>query len=203
MKDFGDIFDRIRIRPDKEEALRNRVPECAWPGCERPGPHPAPKGRDHEGEYYNFCTEHVRRYNKSYNYFKGMSDDEMREWLEMNATGHRPTWRLGENAHAFRASGQRPGAGGFRHQAMWEDMHELFGQRAERARPKRTLPGNLVKALDRLGLDETADAAAIKARYKELVKRLHPDANGGSRATEETLRAVIDAYQMLRKAGLV
>ena len=63
--------------------------------------------------------------------------------------------------------------------------------------------GNLVAALDRLGLDETADAAAIKARYKELVKRLHPDANGGSRATEETLRAVIDAYQMLRKAGLV
>jgi len=59
------------------------------------------------------------------------------------------------------------------------------------------------KALDTLGLEPGADKAAVKARYKELVKRLHPDANGGDRSREEQLRAIINAYNYLRTTGLV
>jgi DnaJ-class molecular chaperone len=58
------------------------------------------------------------------------------------------------------------------------------------------------KALDTLGLDASADSAAIRARYKELVKRLHPDANGGDRSREEKLREIIQAYKHLRTARL-
>jgi len=57
------------------------------------------------------------------------------------------------------------------------------------------------KSLTELGLDETATSTDIKARYKLLVKRLHPDANGGDRGTEDKLRAVIQAYNYLRQAG--
>ena len=58
------------------------------------------------------------------------------------------------------------------------------------------------QALDVLGLDETADAAAIKAQYKALVKRFHPDANGGDRGFEERLRDIIKAHDMLKAAGM-
>ncbi len=57
------------------------------------------------------------------------------------------------------------------------------------------------QALDTLGLDGTASLNEIKARYKELVKRHHPDANGGDRSAEERLRKVIQAYDYLRKSG--
>ena len=59
-----------------------------------------------------------------------------------------------------------------------------------------------LKALDVLGLDENADTAAIKAQYKVLVKRFHPDANGGDRSFEERLRDIIRAHDTLRAAGL-
>ena len=58
------------------------------------------------------------------------------------------------------------------------------------------------RALDVLGLDETADAAAIKAQYKTLVKRFHPDAHGGDRSFEERLRDIIKAHDTLKTAGL-
>ena len=57
------------------------------------------------------------------------------------------------------------------------------------------------KAFDTLGLEIDATAEALKARYKELVKRLHPDANGGDRGSEDRLRQIIQAYQYLRSAG--
>ena len=43
--------------------------------------------------------------------------------------------------------------------------------------------------------------AEIKARFKVLVKRHHPDSHGGDRSYEDRLRAVIQAYNYLRAAG--
>ena len=60
-----------------------------------------------------------------------------------------------------------------------------------------------MKALTTMGLDDTADSAAIKARYKELVKRFHPDANGGDRSREGTLQEILKAYQQLKSVGMV
>jgi DnaJ-class molecular chaperone len=75
-----------------------------------------------------------------------------------------------------------------------------------RASPEASRPRYGVaamKALTTLDLDDSADAEAIKARYKELVKRLHPDANGGDRSREDKLREIIQAYNYLRSAKLV
>jgi len=205
MKLDSKYFDRIRVRPNEEKILRDRIPECDWPGCKALGRHPAPKGRDREGEYYHFCLEHVKQYNKSYNYFEGMADEDLREWLERNVTGHRPTWRVGANAWAFRPSGGRgPRSGGFRHNMRWENPFDLFGEDGapRSSRPTRTLPASLLSALHALGLDESADRATIKAQYKMLVKRFHPDANGGSKENEERLREIINAYHVLRKANM-
>ena len=200
MKLNSKYLEGLRIRPDDGARERESLPRCEWPGCNEPAEHPAPKGRDREGEYFLFCREHVRRYNKSYNYFSGMADEELRAWLERNTVGHRPTWKM--NPHARAAAGawrQAAGLGG-----GWRDPHGLFGgAKREAARPRRRLPPAVAEALETLGLPEDADAALIKARYKKLVKELHPDVNGGDRAREVRLREVIAAYHKLRKARLV
>ena len=85
-------FDRIRVKKRTKEP---EGPRCQWRGCTRTGTHKAPKGRGHEGEYLVFCVEHVREYNKTYNYFDGMADDAVAKYQKDTVTGHRPTRTAG------------------------------------------------------------------------------------------------------------
>jgi len=200
------LFDRIRIRPSCDEPQREaREPACERTGCAASGLYRAPKGRGREGQHWRFCLDHVREYNASYNYFAGMSDDAVAAYQKDAVVGHRPTWSMGVN-------GSKPAHKEARAAARdWDYADPLGILRAEglgetrRAgpEPKRPRYGALVmKALDILGLDETADAAAIKAQYKVLVKRFHPDAHGGDRSFEERLRDIIKAHGTLKAAGL-
>jgi curved DNA-binding protein CbpA len=207
MKFDDDIFERIRIKPDPEILAKRNFPTCEWDGCEAAGTHPAPKGRAHEGEYRHFCIDHVRLYNKAYNYFSGLADDTVAAFHKDAMTGHRPTWAMGSNPDA---AGPRARAEDFEVPRNWTrrsgDPRIQFGRaarfRAEfRAQPVRRKPLEK-KALDTLGLPEAADAQAIRTRYKDLVKRHHPDANGGDRSTEGRLQEIIQAYKLLRTAGL-
>ncbi|MDK9697329.1 MAG: J domain-containing protein [Siculibacillus sp.] len=204
----SDIFERIRIKPDPETRARQRFPRCEWADCGRAGSHPAPKGRGHEGEYHHFCLDHVRLYNKSYNYFSGLPEDLVADFQKEAVTGHRPTWAMGSNPDAGGA--QRP-SDDFEIPRNWTrrsgDPRIQFGRaahfRAEfRAQPVRRKPLEK-RALETLDLPESADRETIRARYKDLVKRHHPDANGGDRSSEGRLQEIIQAYKLLRAAGLV
>lgn len=196
------LFDRIRIRCD-EPARAPAEPSCERQGCAAAGAHRAPKGRGREGQYWRFCLQHVREYNQSYNYFAGMSDDAVAEYQKDAVIGHRPTWSMGAGR-----DGRKEGTG--KPARDWEYLDPLGILRAEgAAHARRTAPepprprvsGPLRRALDVLGLDEGADAAAIKAQYKSLVKRFHPDAHGGDRSFEARLRDIIRAHDTLRAAG--
>ena len=92
-------FDRIRIAKGQAKARPAAAPEmiCQWEGCDEPGTHRAPVGRQREGEYYHFCFDHVREYNKSYNYFSGLDDDAVAKFQKDSMTGNRPTWTIGVN----------------------------------------------------------------------------------------------------------
>ena len=198
-------FDRIRVKPDEERRARERHPRCDFSGCDKAGSYRAPKGRDREGEYYNFCLDHVRAYNKAYNYFSGMDKEAFGDYLKDQATGHRPTWRLGENSWATHNGGRNRRAGGFRHDAQYDDPLGVLGSGAAPGIPSRAgraLRGPEITALHCMGLEESATAHQIKAQYKTLVKRLHPDANNGSRDNEDKLREIIQAYDRLRNVGL-
>jgi hypothetical protein len=160
-------------------------------------------GRLREGQYFCFCLDHVREYNNSYNYFNGMSDEAVARYLKDATVGHRPTWSMGvaRGENGFQAAGQKPAGG-------QGDPFGAFRNRQERRRPYQptSSPRNspvTMRALDALGLDEGASSEMIKSRYKELVKRHHPDANGGDRSCEEKLRDIIHAYKTLRAARLV
>ncbi|HHI81863.1 MAG TPA: molecular chaperone DnaJ [Rhizobiales bacterium] len=202
MKLDSKYFDSIRVKPEQDRLLRDQLPECDWPGCDRPGTHPAPKSRGNERDYHYFCLAHVREYNKGYNYFAGMAEKDVKSYLDSAHTGHRPTWKLGENPAA---PGGKRGARA-RARRRVEDTFGLFGaaEMPEMAgRPRRSVRNAELKALHELGLDETADAAAVKRQYKILLKRLHPDANKGSRANEDKLQKVIRAHEYLKSSGFL
>jgi len=89
-----------------------------------------------------------------------------------------------------------------------QDPFNMFGHGGvhgpgPQAAPARRLGKIERNALADLDLDDNAEGPAIRARYTELVKRCHPDANGGDRSAEHKLQRVIKAYQALRKAGMV
>lgn len=182
---------------------------CEKPGCGSAGEHRAPKSRTALNDYYWFCLDHVREYNLSWDYFKGMSPGEVDQYQRSAVVGLRPTWKLGE-----RSAGPNPKLQ-FYFRGAYIDPSLVFNDgpqspRTEEAEAKRK--GNDEKsdrkrskmqlaALETLHLDPDATLQDVKTRFKELVKRFHPDANGGDRGAEERLRHVIKAYGQLRSSG--
>ncbi len=201
MKFDSPLFDRIRVKPTEDRTRKPDEPCCQWQGCGNTATHRAPKGRTRENEYWRFCLDHVREYNSSYNYFSGMSDDAVMKYQKDAITGHRPTWKMGTGAR------QSGGGGDFGPHAPQDpfNMFREFGARGSdtrtRTEPQRTVRNAERRALHELGLEEGADKAEIKARFKILVKRHHPDVNGGDKTTEDKLREIIQAYNYLKSVG--
>ena len=145
----------------------------------------------------------MREYNHSYNFFAGMNTDDIARYQREAVVGHRPTWKMGMNggkptgrSHAARFGPAFEGS---------DDPFDLFGERpqcrASAQRETRVIRNAERKALDTLGLDGEATTAEIKVRFKALVKRHHPDANGGDRSSEDRLREIIQAYNYLKSVG--
>jgi hypothetical protein len=210
MKFDSPLFDRIRVKPGEDRRLAAERPCCEWPNCPQSATHRAPKGRNREREYWRFCLDHVRVYNQSYNFFAGMSDDAVARYQKDAVTGHLPTWKIGMIGGAG-AGRSKAGAGRFHAEGLGPDdpfdvLREFGGSRAGAAQSRaeaerRTLRNAERKALHALGLEEGAERSGIKARFKVLVKRHHPDANGGDRTSEDKLREIIEAYNYLKKTG--
>jgi hypothetical protein len=201
------LFDSIRIKPSCDEPKAATDGLCESPGCTRPGLYRAPKGRKAEGQYWRFCMDHVRAYNASYNYFDGMNDAAVQAYQKDAIIGHRPTWAMGVN----RTGEAKPADEPVRDWAYVDPLGILRGEGVGDARRRARQPeepqkprhsATVRRALDVMGLDESADTAAIKAQYKVLVKQFHPDANGGDRSFEDRLRDIIRAHDVLRAAGL-
>lgn len=209
MNSDSPLFDRIRVKPDQDRRLNAELPACEWPHCGAPATHRAPKGRLRASEYWRFCLEHAREYNNSYNFFAGMSEDAIAKYQKEAVTGHRPTWKMGSIGGIGRRAGAGRGSGKFR-VSGWaaDDPFALFGEaggnwssQAPPAAAGRTVLNAQRRAFGVLGLEADAKRADIKARFKLLVKRHHPDANGGDRSCEERLREIIQAYNCLKSAG--
>jgi hypothetical protein len=194
------IFDRIRAKSKPKQEPRTVKVRCNHPGCEEEGQFRAPMGRDFEGQYFCFCLDHVREYNATYNYFNGMTPEAVALYQRDAVVGHRPTWSMGVNRgdKSFREDSDDPS----RHNDPPGLRRRNAAARAAAESPKPQLGIAAKKALDQLNLDDNADPVTIRARYKELVKRLHPDANGGDRSREEKLREIIRAYNYLKSIKL-
>ena len=175
---------------------------CEEPGCDNPGEFraprldgPLPRG-DGPTEYRWLCLEHVRAFNSRYNFFNGMSPDEIHDAQRPYAGWERET-------RAFAANGaDRP--------PRWADFSDpldaigaRFRERMEKERQRqdgKPLSSADRRALNILGLDQDVDRRGLRKRYSELVRKFHPDRNGGDRSMEKALQEVIAAYQHLKSA---
>jgi hypothetical protein len=157
---------------------------CADKGCREPGEFRAPAKDGGEGWRW-LCLDHVREFNARYNFFNGMTPDEIAA-----AQSPHPSWERRTRPFATNTTAQD-----------FADPHGLF-RKAQRPRTASGRPLETAdsKALAILGLDEKAALKDIRRRYTELVRRYHPDRNGGDRSHEGKLQDVIQAYTHLRKA---
>ena len=181
-----------------EEVEAPPVRACDSPGCRCGGEFRAPKSRDRLTDYYWFCLEHVRQYNAAWDYYAGMDAREIEAHIRRDVTWDRPTWPLGKQGQPQRSRAHR-----------FHDPFDVFEgadpfdaqQRRSRhddppARPRASTAEE--QALSVLDLSLPITLIEVKARYKQLVKRHHPDANGGSKAAEERLKLINEAYATLR-----
>ena len=143
------------------------------------------------GGWQFLCLDHVRAFNAGYNYFDGMSPDEIHAaqsplagWEKAVVRGQRMAFTFG-------------------------DPHDLFGGQSSQgqgARPShapaaRWADKGDAQALGVLGLDRNATPADIRRTYRGLVRRYHPDSNGGDRSHEGKLQAVVGAFTHLKAAA--
>lgn len=173
--------------PRGERATRT----CDAPGCLEEGCFPAPRDRRRPRPYLYFCLEHVRAYNAGWDYYRGMSAAEIDADRRLDVLWRRPTWALG-------GKGARQANATF----QFDDPLAAFTEEdAGRPAVRRFRPGSAeAEAQSIMSLDDDFGANELKMRYKALVKRWHPDANGGSRAAEERLKSINAAYRTLKSA---
>jgi len=187
----------IRIKPDTPQPPpAEKVRTCAIAGCREEGAFRVPKSRETLSTYLWLCLAHAREHNEKWDYFAGMNEREIERFRNEAIVGHRPTWPLGKRAAGGpRVTGNYHVEDGY---AVFADPEDVPTQH----RPVRFLTPLQRQAFDILNLESSATLIEIKARYKELVKRFHPDANGGDRGAEERLKQVIKAYGVLRASGM-
>ncbi|MEM7742771.1 MAG: J domain-containing protein [Pseudomonadota bacterium] len=190
-------------------AVESSTRTCEWPGCEANGKYRAPVSPEQLNEYKWFCIDHVRAYNKAWNFFEGWSEDELDAQSRADRTWERPTWDLKDGPKIGpqqwpHTEGQAWARWGF------SDPLDVLGDSATQnpgrtdEAPKRRfrrLTREEQRAMDTLGMPhETESLGAVRARYRELVKDLHPDMNGGARGDEARLARVIRAWDIVKKS---
>lgn len=212
------IFDYdVSVAADKRRRTRERGMSgalgageraCEWPGCAAKAAYRAPTSPERLHEYRWFCLEHVREYNAGWNFFRDWSEDELSRQLEADRVWERPTWALGEGPS--RAPGRHPnGEGRAWARFGFADPFEVLGENAtinpppdeDAPKPKRRLSREEQRAMDTLDLPHQVEGrATIRARYRSLVKDLHPDMNGGQNPDPDRLRRVLRAWDVLKKS---
>jgi DnaJ-domain-containing protein 1 len=191
---------RARTRPyDRPQTDPRSAPRvCDHPGCAEQGAYRAPKDRKKLNDFYWFCLAHVREYNASWDFYKGVDADTLERERRADVIGRRPTWPMGVGKRARAPLG--------RTEALEEAMRRWFAdgeipgfEAGAKPEPRKQRPvGPVEEALSLLELDWDATFDQIKSRYKSLVKRHHPDANGGDKAAEERLKSINQAYTVLK-----
>ena len=184
--------------------------DCEVGGCQEAGEFRAPGSRapgfNGPGEWRWFCLDHIREFNAGYDWFEGMSADEIIE-----AQNPILGWR--RESQAFRGDA---GVDGVPRWADFDDPLDAIGQRAHDIRrraaggPRAAHAAGGVwarftprerEALSVMGLDGETDRSGLRQRYSQLVRKYHPDRNGGDRSHEAKLGRVVEAYQLLRKSA--
>ncbi|WP_115367595.1 DnaJ domain-containing protein [Alteripontixanthobacter maritimus] len=183
--------------------------QCEHPRCADEGEFRAPGNRvagfDGPGDWRWFCLDHVREFNAGYDWFEGMNADEI---YAAQAPG--AGW-----ATETRAFNKTAGVDGMPRWSDFDDPLDAIGARMRSIKTRAAREVDMgadptgrprfsraeMAALETMNLGSDTDRRKLRRRYSELVRRFHPDRNGGDRAHEDRLGEVVAAYQMLKASG--
>ena len=190
------MMDHIMARPSTPEAkipditgdAEEPVPHmrtCAAEGCRAEAHYRAPRSRDALRDYIWFCLEHVRAYNRSWNYYEGLQGAALEAEIRRATTWERPSWKFATGKPA---------------EEMFDDPLGLFDTDRERRANYRTLTPEERRAWKTLRMEPVNDLDQVKQQYKSLAKANHPDINGGDAAAEERLKEINLAYDLVRRS---
>ncbi len=165
---------------------------CEWPGCKEKGLHRAPRSREAFNEFRWFCKIHAAQYNRAWNFFADMTDREVEAMVRHDTVWNRPSWPIGTGPaiHAFIRGHFKDPLGVFEGQESQQEQPSGKSKGTE-------LEGNVRQALTVLGLEIPLQGSIVKRRYKELVKRHHPDAQGAIDNSDDRIKEINHAYSVI------
>ena len=162
--------------------------KCNQKGCLKPGLFKAPKSRNEIKNYIWFCEEHIKSYNKEWDYCKNMTQKEIEKHIQLDTIGWRPTWNFSTSSINFE-----------NFEKIFSDYFDFFKKKKYQSKinKKNSL---LKKALKVLNINnEKVTIKLVKNKYKKLVKKYHPDVNKGNKKHEEKLKKVNKAFEEIKK----
>jgi len=189
----------------EENKIGDKIKKCSWENCELEGEYRAPKSKSQIREYYYFCIEHVRIYNNSWNYYEGMSDQDVENLVRSDLTWNRPTWPLSKSFDKRPQFDESINVENIYFSNIYNNFDDPLDLMAEHSNNDFIVLNNKVskfteeekRALRKLELDSSLTINDLKNRYKVLVKKYHPDVNGGNKNLEETLKQINTSYRLL------
>ena len=162
---------------------------CEWNNCKEEGLYRAPKEKDNSKEYRLLCLNHVKEFNKSWNYFSGMSDDQVINFLKSDITWHKPTQSFSSSDNFFKIlwnNTLKDEDGKFKEFNKFNHMNKF------------KFNSNDLKAFEILGVTAGLKWPKIQEKFKRLVKKFHPDMNAGNKKFEDKLKIITLAYTQLK-----
>ena len=177
---------------------RNVPKKCDYGNCSNIGEYKAPKSRSNLNDYYYFCLNHVTKYNKSWDFYKGLTVDQIELSMRKDTVWDRPSWPLNGNyAKVMKQLND------FLNEdySLFEkdkDNKDFF----ENKKINDKLIITEIKSLEILGLKMPISVDEIKKRYKKLVKIFHPDVNDNNKEAEAKFKEITEAYKLLLKKFL-
>jgi len=160
------------------------VKYCEWKDCNNKGIYRAPKNRDNLREFKWFCLEHIREYNKKWDYFSGLSQREIEKEIKKDSTWHLPTWPIRQRLYSTTIN----------------DNFEILKNSENKNENRYTMKSKdnkILLAFKKLDLPIGASLIEIKKNYKKLVKKHHPDANLNNKSSNNILIEINEAYKIL------
>ena len=161
---------------------------CEWENCNEKGDYKAPIEKDNSKNHRWLCKEHIKLFNKSWDYFDGMNQGEIEDFLKSDMTWHRPTQQFGSSENFFNI--------------LWnnalEDKMNIFNSSNFKDFQKTKLSSKEKDAFDILDLNYSAKWTEIQQKFKYLVKKYHPDKNNGNKKFEDKLKKITLAYSQLK-----
>jgi len=162
---------------------------CEWENCKESGKFKAPLERDNSKNFKWLCEAHIKLFNDSWNYFEGMSQNEIENFIKSDLTWHRPTQEFSSSDNFFNILWNNTLSDKFNFFKK-EDMVHNFN--------KRKLSEKDKDAFRALELDLNSEWPIIQKKFKTLVKKLHPDRNSGNKELENKLKKITMAYSHLK-----